>query len=166
MIGFSYLTVNATPKHWNYDTWNYYVNITIFPWLEACYTCTLHKIAIPSSNLPWKFRNQNRQFSARLSLWKDGWWKLWTPQIVIGANDPSTNDKLGDPNKEDYGFTTTSSVGNDHWNRYYLALTKRFDFKNIGLLGVHAGYVYNKRIDYHLNGPAMGVNFKLKLGLL
>lgn len=51
-------------------------------------------------------------------------------------------------------------------HRYYLALTKRFDFKNIGLLGVHAGYVYNKRIDYHLNGPAMGVDFKLKLGLL
>ena len=27
--------------------------------------------------------------------WKEGWWKEWTPQIVLGANDPSTNDILG-----------------------------------------------------------------------
>lgn len=31
MCGFSYLQVAATPGHWNYDTWNYYINITIFP---------------------------------------------------------------------------------------------------------------------------------------
>lgn len=27
LCGFSYLQVAATPKHWNYDTWNYYINI-------------------------------------------------------------------------------------------------------------------------------------------
>ena len=30
LCGFSYLQVAATPKHWNYDTWNYYINITLF----------------------------------------------------------------------------------------------------------------------------------------
>ena len=29
LCGFSYLQVAATPKHWNYDTWNYYINITL-----------------------------------------------------------------------------------------------------------------------------------------
>lgn len=47
LCGFSYLQVAATPKHWNYDTWNYYINITLFPWLEVGYTCTLHKIGLP-----------------------------------------------------------------------------------------------------------------------
>ena len=112
LCGFSYLQVAATPKHWNYDTWNYYINITLFPWLEVGYTCTLHKIGLPQYGYSYKFRNQDRQFSARLRVWKEGWWKEWTPQIVVGANDPSTNDVLGDPNKDDYGFTGTSSVGN------------------------------------------------------
>ena len=116
LCGFSYLQVAATPKHWNYDTWNYYINITLFPWLEVGYTCTLHKIGLPQYGYSYKFRNQDRQFSARLRVWKEGWWKEWTPQIVVGANDPSTNDVLGDPNKDDYGFTGTSSVGNGHWN--------------------------------------------------
>ena len=65
LCGFSYLQVAATPKHWNYDTWNYYINITLFPWLEVGYTCTLHKIGLPQYGYSYKFRNQDRQFSAR-----------------------------------------------------------------------------------------------------
>ena len=76
------LQVAATPKHWNYDTWNYYINITLFPWLEVGYTCTLHKIGLPQYGYSYKFRNQDRQFSARLRVWKEGWWKEWTPQIL------------------------------------------------------------------------------------
>ena len=163
LCGFSYLQVAATPKHWNYDTWNYYINITLFPWLEVGYTCTLHKIGLPQYGYSYKFRNQDRQFSARLRVWKEGWWKEWTPQIVVGANDPSTNDVLGDPNKDDYGFTGTSSVGNGHWNRYYIVATKHFGVKNVGELGMHFGYVYNKRLDYHRNGPVAGVNFQFTL---
>ena len=68
------------------------------------YTCTLHKIGLPQYGYSYKFRNQDRQFSARLRVWKEGWWKEWTPQIVVGANDPSTNDVLGDPDKDDYGL--------------------------------------------------------------
>ena len=57
LCGFSYLQVAATPKHWNYDTWNYYINITLFPWLEVGYTCTLHKIGLPQYGYSYKFRN-------------------------------------------------------------------------------------------------------------
>ena len=86
LCGFSYLQVAATPKHWNYDTWNYYINITLFPWLEVGYTCTLHKIGLPQYGYSYKFRNQDRQFSARLRVWKEGWWKEWTPQGAGGAD--------------------------------------------------------------------------------
>lgn len=164
LFGGSYLDEAATPRHWNYHTWNYYINITFFPWLEIGYTCTLHKAVHGSTYFPefvWgKYCNQDRQFSGRLRVWKEGWWKDWTPQIVIGANDPGTNDMLGDPNKDDYGITSTSSVGNGHWNRYYIAATKHLDFRGVGEMGIHAAYVYNERIDYHLNGPCIGANFK------
>jgi hypothetical protein len=130
---------------------------------EFVATVAPRKIGLPQYGYSYKFRNQDRQFSARLRVWKEGWWKEWTPQIVVGANDPSTNDVLGDPNKDDYGFTGTSSVGNGHWNRYYIVATKHFGVKNVGELGMHFGYVYNKRLDYHRNGPVAGVNFQFAL---
>lgn len=166
MCGVSFLDVKATPKHWPYDTYNYFINITFFPWLEIGYTCTLNK-GTPGQYWPkqtWgKFVNQDRQFSARLRLWKEGWWNKWTPQIVLGANDPVTNDILGNPDKDDYGIAGVSSAGNGSWNRYYIAITKHLAFSNIGKLGMHCAYVYNKRLDYHLNGIAIGLDFGFDL---
>ncbi len=163
MVGGSFLDVAATPEHWNYDTYNYYINIAFLPWLEVGYTCTLHKITWPPQTGSTKFRNQDRQFSVRLRAWKEGWWKEWTPQIVVGVNDPGTSDIRDNPNKDDYGYGAAAATGNGHWNRYYIAATKHFQFQNWGELGVHAAYVYNKRIDYHLNGPALGANFRFGL---
>ncbi len=47
MAGGNWLNHHATVPRWWYDTWNYYINITIFPWLEAGYLCTGHK-AVPT----------------------------------------------------------------------------------------------------------------------
>lgn len=162
LFGASYLDVAATPDHWDYHTFNYYINITFFPWLEIGYTCTLHKAPQGSNYYPpsvWgKYCNQDRQFSGRLRVWKEGWWKSWAPQIVVGANDPGTNDKTSE---KDYGIGMTGSAsGNGHWQRYYVAATKHLDIKNVGELGLHVAYVYNKRLDYHLNGPAIGANLR------
>ena len=33
----------------------------------------------------------------------------------------------------------------------------------VGRLGIHAAYLYNKREDYHFNGPAVGMNLRLGL---
>ena len=43
MVGGNWLNHHATVPRWWYDTWNYYINITIFPWLEAGYLCTGHR---------------------------------------------------------------------------------------------------------------------------
>lgn len=92
---------------------------------------------------------------------EEGWWKEWTPQIVLGANDPGTNDRTFE---KDYGIGMTGSAsGNGHWQRYYLAVTKHLSIRNTGELGIHLAYVYNKRTDYHLNGPAIGANFRFQL---
>lgn len=43
MFGGGFLERHATPARWTYNTLNYYINITLFPWLEVAYDCTLHK---------------------------------------------------------------------------------------------------------------------------
>ncbi len=154
MTGGSLLGQEATPDAWNYKTWNYYVNITFFPWMEVGYTCTLLRMNSPELGINNEFTNQDRNFSLRLRLWKEGWWNQWTPQIVIGSNDPITTAFEGNG---------VGETGNGYWNRYYLAATKHIPFLGIGDLGLHASYVYNKRKEYHLNGPAFGANFRFAL---
>ncbi len=163
MAGTSYLVHAATPEHWWYDTYNYYINITFFPWLEVAYTCTLHKGEVGSDwpEETWgKFRNQDRQFSVRLRVWKEGWWKSWTPQVVAGLNDLTTTMSALE---NDYSPDGVGGYGNGYWNRYFVAATKHVDYPGIGNLGVHAAYVYNRRKDYPLNGPTFGTNFRFGL---
>ena len=92
LFGGNYLNTHPLSTHFRSSevgyTFNYYINITIFPWLEVAYICTLVHADHGSTYFPeqsWgKFTNQDRAFSARLRLWKEGWWKEWTPQIVVG----------------------------------------------------------------------------------
>ena len=157
MFGGGYLNEHATPKNWYYDTWNYYINITFFPWLEVGYTCNLFK----AEHLGLKphgysgFTNQDRNFSARLRLWKEGWWKEWTPQIVVGVNDFTTGSG------EDYLDMAVEGNGNGYFNRYYIAATKHLSW--YGQWGFHAAYLYNRRIRDKLNGPAFGLDYQFAL---
>ena len=85
LFGGNYLNTHPLSTHFRSSevgyTFNYYINITIFPWLEVAYICTLVHADHGSTYFPeqsWgKFTNQDRAFSARLRLWKEGWWKEW-----------------------------------------------------------------------------------------
>ena len=157
MIGGGYLHHTVTPPRWTYNTWNYYLNVTIFPWLEVAYACTIFDEYLPwKPNQPVHMKNQDRNYSVRLRLWKEGWWKKWTPQIVVGSND------VGTSSGENAG-TSVGVTGNGYWNRYFLAVTKHVGFSKVGELGVHASYLYNRRKDNPLNGPAFGANFRFGL---
>lgn len=145
-------------------TFNYYLNITIFPWLEVGYTCTINYANHGSTYFPpqsWgKYTNQDRAFNARLRLWKEGWWKPWTPQIVLGLDDPTSHESYGG------GAIKFDEDGmqNNHFTRYYLAATKHFSFAGVGTLGVHAAYVDYRACWFpHYRRPAAGVNFKFNL---
>lgn len=168
MAGGNWLNHHATVPRWWYDTWNYYINITIFPWLEAGYLCTGHK-AVPvdygNRSGYWvpstygKFINQDRSFHFRLRVWKEGWWKEWTPQIVLGANDV-----IGDSwNGGSLSKPSELNYGNGFLNRYYLAVTKHIKLENLGTLGAHLSWIYSNRFDNKLNNPAMGANFRFHL---
>ena len=162
LFGGGYLEKHASSGRWFYDTYNYYINITFFPWMEFAYTCTLHK-AVPQESL-WvpstygKFVNQDRNFHIRFRLWKEGWWKWWTPQIVVGGNDAINNSW-----EKGSHWKPIESNTNGFNNRYYIAATKHFSYINIGELGTHLSWVYNKRKEYKLNGLCIGANFRFKL---
>ena len=137
-------------------TYNYYINITFFPWLEVAYTCTI--IDEWRSDRKVYMKNQDRFFSGRLRLWKEGWWKEWTPQIVVGGNDVLHGSGHGG----DIGAIEGSGTGgNTFYQRYYVAATKHLSW--YGEWGIHAAYVYSKRIGHQFNGVAVGVDYQFAL---
>lgn len=143
-------------------TFNYYINVTFFPWLEIGYTCTINYAEPGSTYFPkyvWgKYTNQDRSFNGRLRLWKEGWWKEWTPQIVLGLDDPASHESYGGGEAKFDG-----SGMNNYFTRYYLAVTKHFDFRNIGNLGVHVAWVMGRPVHReHYEGVSAGVNFRFK----
>ena len=85
LFGGGYLNSHALPAVWSYDTWNYYINITFFPWLEVAYTCTIFDDYVQRGQSLIHRINQDRNFSGRLRLWKEGWWKEWTIQSACTA---------------------------------------------------------------------------------
>lgn len=141
-------------------TYNYYINITFFPWLEVGYTCTLNYAEPGSTYFPeqsWgKYTNQDRSFNARLRLWKEGWWKDWTPQIVAGFDDPTSHTSYGG------GEAKFDGTGmNNYFTRYYLAATKHLEFNNWGDLGMHIAWVMGRPIHRkHYDGISVGLNFR------
>lgn len=167
MLGGNMLDVNILSRYWvrsEYHpyTYNYYVNITMFPWLEVGYGCTLVKGIHGSSYWPqqtWgKFVNQDRSFHVRLRAWKEGWWKNWTPQIVIGTNDPGSHVSNGGG---DIDWGGGGNGNHNYLTRYYLAVTKHLDFKGVGTMGVHAAWIIGKAMDdAHYSRPSVGINFQ------
>lgn len=163
IIGGNYLNYRNVPfinsSSYKYNTYNYYLNITFFKRLEIAYICTLNK-GIPNSSYwpqqTWgKFTNQDRHFAAKLLLIEENIWWEYMPSIAIGVSDPTTGD-----GSTDYSNFGVDGSGNGYFNRWYIAMTKHFQLKGMGELGVHAAYLYNKRTDYPLNGPAFGLNFR------
>ena len=160
MLGGNFLNKYNVPNMSRWDnnfTYNYYVDITFFHFLEISYICTLFR-AVHNGTLPesyWgKFTNQDRQFALRLRLIKEGLWWKHMPAVVVVVNDPGTTAQ-GD----NYYYGGVTEIHNGYFNRWYMAMTKHID-TCYGELGVHFAYLYNKRKDYPLNGPAIGVNFR------
>lgn len=162
MIGVNYLHYKQVPfiyaSNYHYNTYNYFLNITVFPWLEVSYICTLNK-GIPNHpywpQSTWgKFRNQDRHFAGKIRLVSEGSYWKYMPNVVIGVSDPTTGQS-----GNEFSNVSVGETGNGYFNCWYAALSKHFDLKN-GELGVHFSYLYNERKDNPLNGPAFGVNFK------
>lgn len=150
MLGANFLNRELTPPTWYYHTYNYYLNVTIMPWLEVAYTCTLFT-AESLGLAPYGysgFTNQDRYFSVRLRLLKEGQFWKYTPAVVVGTSDPYTSS----------GGVVASESGNGYFSRFFIAATKHL---KIGQeeIGIHLSYLYNFRNDYPLNGLAGGITY-------
>ncbi|MDE5701288.1 YjbH domain-containing protein [uncultured Bacteroides sp.] len=151
MIGGNFLNKEITPPTWYYHTYNYFLNVTIFPWLEVAYTCTLFK-AEALGLRPYGytgFTNQDRYFSVRLRALKEGQFWKYMPAVVLGTSDPYTESGDGQ---------ISSTEGNGYFCRFYIAATKHIPIGK-ETIGVHLSYLYNNRKEYRLNGPAVGVTY-------
>jgi len=140
----------------HYNTYNYYLNLTLFDRIEVSYICTLVQ-GIPNGFWPnftyGKFVNQDRHFAGKIQLSKEGEWWKYMPAIAIGGSDPTTGGRL------DYTEMGVNGNANGFFNRWFAAVTKHFHIP-YGELGLHATYLYNKRLDYPLNGLGWGINFR------
>ena len=150
MLGGNFMNKEITPPTWYYHTYNYYLNVTIMPWLEVAYTCTLFK-AEALGLKPYGytgFTNQDRYFSVRLRALKEGQFWKYTPAVVLGTSDPFTSS----------GDVSASERGNGYYSRFYIAASKHVDIGK-ETIGIHLSYLYNRRKDYKLNGVAAGISY-------
>ena len=133
MIGGNFLNKEITPPTWYYHTYNYFLNVTIFPWLEVAYSCTLFKAEALGLG-PYGYTGFTSQASAG---------------CVMGTSDPYTESGDGQ---------ISSTEGNGYFCRFYIAATKHIPIGK-ETIGVHLSYLYNNRKEYRLNGPAVGITY-------
>lgn len=164
MITNNFLNTHSLPSSgWNYNTFQYGIYVSFWERVEIGYVCTIFNGAWdprPDEEIPYRvkiLRNQDRHFVGRVLLVFEnefGW--EWVPAIAIGVSDPTTGSGGGEYIS---GTGEVSGTGNGFFNRSYIVLTKHFD-TSWGQLGTHAGYQFNRRTDYPINGPCVGVNWK------
>lgn len=155
MITNNFLNQHATSTRWSYDTFQYGIYISFWGRIEIGYICTIFNDYWQGSQSRkgvWMI-NQDRHFVGRLCLLREGEFRLsWMPSLVVGVSDPTTGSG------GDYSRMDVTGIGNGFFSRNYVVLTKHFQTP-WGLLGAHAGYQFNKRIDYPINGPCAGVDW-------
>lgn len=115
-IGANYLPNDFTPDIFNYNTGNYYFNITFLPFLEINYRLTIFKFN--NGNY-----NQDRSFGVRLRLLKE---KKLMPSLVVGGNDL---------------YSSSPVLKSNYFNFVYGVTTKNISI-NKTQIGVTAGYAY------------------------
>lgn len=129
MVGANYLSEQMLPDFWNYNSGNYFLNITFLPFLEVGYRCTLMKLKTGK----W---NQDRSVSLKIRPLKEG---MYWPSLVVGSNDALTSRQLNTFNKE---------TGNRYFSSVYGVATKHLQPGGHDL-GLSFGY----NIPFRKNTP-------------
>jgi len=161
MITNNFLNKHSLPTSgWNYNTFQYGFAVSFWGRMEIGYVCTIFNGAWDprpetEKGQYWTImRNQDRHFTGRICLLREGEFGLkWMPALVVGASDPTTGTG------GDYTEMNVDGTGNGYFNRNFIILTKHFQTP-WGELGAHAGYQFNRRLDYPINAPCLGVNWQ------
>jgi len=137
-IGANFLHERLTPDYWDYNTFNYFLNITFFPFVEIAITNTALDLYDEG-----KFTNVDRSVCVKLRLLKEG---KYYPSVAVGSNDviTSNTENLFDPGN-----------GNKYFGTHYVAISKHFDFSAFKV-GVHAAYNMLSSTKQRINFPLSG----------
>ena len=132
MAGVNYLPEAMMPKVWDYNSGNYFLNITFFPFVEVAYRCTLFKGEFKSGNK----LQQDRSVSLRLRPLKEG---RFFPSVVVGSNDLFTTNELN---------TLNTTKKNRYFSSTFAVATKNFVFNNNTFSITCGSYVFSKNTLY------------------
>lgn len=115
MGGINYASETVMPEKFTYGTGIYYVNFTIFPFLEFTFRETLLKTRKDGK---WGYYQQDRSTSFRLRPFKEG---KYMPAVVLGINDPYADH------------------GANYYATAYAVATKHIPLGKVGTLGTTLG---------------------------
>jgi len=152
-IGAHFLNKHFTPPGTfrydgkKYDTFDFYLSITPFSWVELGVTMTLFRT--PHSNEGGRNNKKDRYFSVKFLPLREKAGKWW-PSVAIGGNDVIASDMT---------LRTNPRIGNNFWRNYYAAATKHFEIGG-HTLGATLGYRYFTRKYKGWNGVIGGVTWR------
>ncbi|MBO4600257.1 MAG: YjbH domain-containing protein [Bacteroidales bacterium] len=138
--------VGFTYKGEKYNTYDYYLAITPYSWLELSYVCTKRMDMIGGVE---SYHRKDRSASIKIRPLQEG--KYW-PAVALGCNDVGSSvSALITQNNEDVQL---------YFQNYYVAATKHFVFSG-NEVGVTMAYRYFTR-DYNAkwNGIVGGLTFR------
>lgn len=154
MVFGNFLDPHTNSTHWDYNTLAYGANIAFFNRFEFSYICVLHHAEYTRYGIPVSLRDQDRHFAAKFLLLREGefgW--TWLPALAVGVSDPADI-------KSFVGYIDAGKkAGSGYFSRLYAVATKHFQTP-WGQLGAHAGWQYNRRTDFPLNGPCAGLDWR------
>lgn len=134
MGGGNYLPEGMTP--FNFNTGNYFVNVTFLSILELNYRCTLLKTKRYDGKSG--YFQQDRSMSARIRPLKEG---RYHPSVVIGTND------------------LFKDQGTNYFATVYGAVTKGFSIAQGDRLALTAGYYIPLNKHSVQDGPFGGISY-------
>lgn len=122
-----------------YHSYNHFLAIAPFSWMEIAYTCTLLK-GLHNGHL--KYHMKDRYISLKVRPLKEG---KYLPAIALGANDP-------------YHFSDSNGV--DYYQCFYAVATKHLQWGGHEL-GVHAAWRwYKEPINRKWQGVVGGISYR------
>ncbi len=144
-IGGNFLPQSITPAKFDYNTANYFFNITYFSFFEVTYRATLLKMKLKGQT-DRKYCNQDRSVAVRLRALKES---KYLPAIVFGANDVLTSRFLT--------MVDNKTKSNQYFGAIYGVTTKNFSLSE-NVLGLTLGYSYSDRMP-EASGVLGGIRF-------
>lgn len=153
-IGSHFLNGNTLPASspWyyhdkRYNTFDFYLSLTPFKWMELGYTITLIKHEAKKEGDRDGDWRKDRYFSVKFRPLEEG--KYW-PAVAIGANDFLTSDAFK---------SYSSRKSNNYFCNFYVTATKHFDLHGHEIAPTLTYRRYGRDYNRRWNGLIGGLTY-------